>query len=137
MVQYLLEARVDSISFIQGKWPCRPFFLLAIVWSLGGKEALLGHTFKILSFCLVASTLNPAYGVYKDLKEGIKCEGLPALFCMFYKFTCHIRLLLFWNWKIQLLKHNWSIEYFVLLMTEKSELLHQSSLVTSHLLTEL
>lgn len=129
MVQYLLELRVDSISFIQGKWPRRPFFLLTIVWCLGGKEALLGHTLKILTFYPVALTLNPAYVVYKDLKEDMEWEDLPALFCIFYKFICHIRLSVFWNWKILLLKHNWSIEYFVLLMTEKSELLHQSSLV--------
>lgn len=92
MAQYFLEPCVTSISFIQGKRPCRPFFLLTVVWCRGGKEALLGHTLKILSFYLVALTLNPAYNVYKDLKEDMKWEVLPALFCIFYKFTYHIRL---------------------------------------------
>lgn len=64
-----------------------------------GKKALSGHTLRILSLYLVALTLYPAEGVYKDLKEDTKWEGLPALFCIFYKFICHIRLSMFWNWK--------------------------------------
>lgn len=81
--------RADSISWIQGKWPCRPFFL----WQLYGvqeeKKALSGHTLKILSLYLVALTLYSVYSVYKDL-EDMKSEGLPALFCIFYQLVCQV-----------------------------------------------
>lgn len=127
---HLSWMRADSIICIQGKWPCRLFFLQTIVCYPGGKKKKSSFGLHTQNTVLISSCFDFVSCLWcVQGSQDTKWEGLPALFCIFYKFIYPIRVSVFWNWKILLLKHNYSLEYFVLLMTEKSELLHQSLLV--------